>query len=65
MFDVKNFVKEFKNKKVFLNRRVEKVLKDVDILVFIIMVEYRLCIIGSREIKKIKIEIGVVCYDEC
>ncbi|HBF7094923.1 TPA: hypothetical protein KOU56_004050, partial [Clostridioides difficile] len=33
MPDIKNPVKELRNKKVFLNRRVEKVLKDVDISV--------------------------------
>ncbi|WP_219710563.1 hypothetical protein, partial [Clostridioides difficile] len=65
MPDIKNPVKELRNKKVFLNRRVEKVLKDADISVFIIMAEYRPCTTGSREIKKTKIEIGVVCHDEC
>lgn len=65
MPDVKNTVKELRNKKVFLNRRVEKVLKEADISVFIIMAEYRPCSEGSRTVKKTKIEIGVVCHDEC
>lgn len=65
MPDVKNPVKQLRNKKVFFNRRVEKVLREADISVFIIMSEYRPNSEKSKEVKKTKIEIGIVCHDKC
>ncbi|MCI9976455.1 hypothetical protein JY742_10010 [Clostridioides difficile] len=65
MPDIKNPVQRLRNKKVFFNRRVEKVLKKADVSVYIMLREHRRCSEASRTVKKTKIEIGVVCHDEC
>ncbi|EGT5447422.1 TPA: hypothetical protein KRM61_000905 [Clostridioides difficile] len=65
MPDIKNPVKKLRNKKVFFNRRVEKVLKEADVSVYITLFKYNLYKDRSRIIKSTNIEIGVVCHDEC
>ncbi|WP_227451991.1 hypothetical protein [Clostridioides sp. ES-S-0108-01] len=65
MPDIKNSVKKLRNKKVFFNRRVEKVLKEADVSVYITLSEYKPYKDRSRIIKSTNIEIGVVCHDEC
>lgn len=65
---VKNPIEELKDKKVFLNRRIDKILDTADISVFINVYRdvphinyYRV----SPKIRQLKLEIGVICHNDC
>lgn len=57
-----------KDKKVFLNRRIDKILTDADISVFINVyrdIPYTHFYKTSPIIRELKLEIGVICHNDC
>lgn len=66
--DLENPIKELKNKKVYINKRIDDILQEADISVFVNLykdgqfTEYRN---SSPKIKHLEIEIGVICHNDC
>lgn len=66
--DIENTIPKLKNKKVFFNRRVDQILNEGDIWVYITLYNY---LPFSRRFEKskvidvTKIEVGVVCHKDC
>ena len=66
--EIENPIALLKDKKVFYGRRVATVLKEADISIYITLYDYRPYIKRydkSRLINTAKIEIGIVCHDNC
>ena len=66
--EIDNPIELLKNKKVFYGRRVSTVLKDADISIYITLYDYRPYVKRydkSRLITTTKIEIGVICHENC
>lgn len=66
--DVVNPVSELKEVKVFMNRRIDKVFKESDICVYINLSNdepYSRRYSKSKSYRTCKIEIGVICHDDC
>lgn len=66
--EVKNPIKELREKKVFCNRRVEKVFLQGDISIFINLRKDNPASINgktSRFIETLGLEIGVICHESC
>ena len=66
--EVKNPIKELREKKVFCNRRVEKVFLQGDISIFINLRKDNPATINgktSRFIETLGLEIGVICHESC
>ena len=65
---IDNPVSELKDKKVFVNRRVESLFLDSDISVFINLFQDQPAYIGSKRSNKINtltLEVGVICHKDC
>lgn len=66
--EIENPIKELKDKKVFINRRINEILLDADISVFVNVYRdfpYTNYYKSSRTIQQCKIEVGVVCHNDC
>lgn len=66
--EIDNPIELLKDKKVFYGRRVATVLKEADISMYITLYDYRPYVKRydkSRLITTTKIEIGIVCHDNC
>ena len=66
--EVKNPISLLKDEKVFIDRRIDKVLKESDISVFINLTNdesYLRRYERSRFFRTCKIEIGVICHGDC
>lgn len=66
--DVKNPIKELKEKKVFINRKAPEVIKDSDISVFVNIYRdfpYVGFYKASSKIQQFKFEVGVICHNDC
>lgn len=66
--EVSNPIGELKDKKVFIDKRVDKVWKESDISVFINIsndIPYSRNYKKSRFIRTCEIEIGVICHTDC
>ena len=65
---IDNPVSELKDKKVFVNRRVESLFLDSDISVFINLFQDQPAYISSKRSNKINtltLEVGVICHKDC